>query len=89
MTMFATTAVGQYDGIGGCERYANAFYKARDSEFRSFVIDRKTVDESAFEDNVGSQHVTAIFRGAQLMLIAVADVTGPLSVSTPAQARKP
>jgi hypothetical protein len=62
--MLAGGAVAQpYDGTGDCERHANAFYKARDSDFRSFVIDRNTVEESGFENNVGSQHVTAIFRG--------------------------
>jgi hypothetical protein len=52
-----------YDGTGDCQTYATAFYKARDPDFRSFVIDRNTVEESAYEENVGTQHVTAIFRG--------------------------
>ena len=58
-----TVAAQPYDGTGDCERHAATFYKARDADFRSFVINRNTVEESAFEDNVGTQHVTAIFRG--------------------------
>jgi hypothetical protein len=64
VAMLAGGAVAQpYDGIGDCESHATAYYKARDSEFRSFVINRNTVEESAFEDKVGSQHVSAIFDG--------------------------
>ena len=62
--MLAGVAVAQpYDGIGDCERHASEFYKARDAEFKSFVINRGSVEESAFEAKVGAQHVAAIFDG--------------------------
>ena len=62
--MLAGGAVAQpYNGIADCERHATAYYKARDTEFRSFVIDPKTVNEIRFDDKVGTQHVTAIWRG--------------------------
>src|SRR5262245_53059222 len=63
LALFTGNSVAQYDGTGDCEQFANAFYKTRDADFRGFVIDRKTVEESAFEEDVGFQHVTAIFRG--------------------------
>ena len=62
--LLSSAALAQpYDGVGDCERYATAYYKAHDDAFRSFVIDRNTVEEVAYDDNVGSQHVEAIFRG--------------------------
>jgi len=56
-------AVAQYNGIGDCEHFATTLYKAKNADFKSFVIDRNTVNEIGFDDNVGSQHVTAIYRG--------------------------
>jgi hypothetical protein len=59
----SVAAAQPYDGVRDCEAHATTFYKARDAEFRSFAIDRNTVEESQYEANVGSQHVTAVFRG--------------------------
>jgi len=56
-------AVAQYDGIGDCERFATTFYKTNNADFKNFVIDRNTVNEIGFDANVGSQHITAIYRG--------------------------
>jgi hypothetical protein len=65
-----------YDGVGDCERYATGYYKSHDSAFRSFVIDRKTVEEVAYDDSVGSQHVEAIFRGRATYMDAGRKITG-------------
>jgi hypothetical protein len=43
--------------------FATILYKTRDTAFKNFAIDRNTVNEIEFDDNVGTQHVTAIFRG--------------------------
>ncbi len=69
-------AVAQYDGARDCESFANAFYKKHDSSFKRFIIDRNTVEEIAFDDNVGSQHVTAIFRGRAKYMDTERTVTG-------------
>lgn len=69
-------AGAQYDGTSDCEHFATAFYKAHDSTFKSFVIDRKTVNEIGFDDNVGTQHVTAIFRGRATYADSNRRVTG-------------
>ena len=64
ITLLAAAAAGQpYDGVTDCQHHASAFHKARDSDFIGFAIDRSSVEESAFEDSVGSQYVTAVFRG--------------------------
>jgi hypothetical protein len=55
-------AAQTYDGIADCERLAKAVY-SRNADFKSFVIDRKSVEEERFDDKVGSQHVEAIWRG--------------------------
>src|SRR5437867_162466 len=55
-------AVAQYDAIGDCQRHATEFYQ-RDSDFRSFAIDARSVEEVAYDGNVGSQYIAAIFRG--------------------------
>jgi hypothetical protein len=65
-----------YNGIADCERHAKEYYKASDSGFKSFVIDPKTVDEIAFEGNVGTQHVAAIWRGRATYVSQGRKVTG-------------
>ncbi len=61
--MVAGNAAAQsYDGIADCERHAKAFF-SRHADFKSFVIDRSTVEEERFDDKIGSQHVEAIWRG--------------------------
>jgi hypothetical protein len=55
-------AAQAYDGIADCERHAKAVY-SRDPNFKSFVIDRSTVEEERFDNKIGSQHVEAIWRG--------------------------
>jgi hypothetical protein len=62
-TILGGGAVAQpHDGIADCERHAKAVY-GRDADFKSFVIDRRTVEEERFDDKIGSQHVEAIWRG--------------------------
>jgi hypothetical protein len=61
--MFAGDAAAQaYEGIADCERHAKAVY-SRDADFKSFVIDRRTVEEERFDNKIGSQHVESIWRG--------------------------
>jgi hypothetical protein len=56
------TLAQPYNGIADCEKHAKAFF-GRDADFKSFIIDPKTVNEIAFDDKVGSQYVAAIWRG--------------------------
>jgi hypothetical protein len=61
-TVAGDAAAQTYDGVADCERHAKAVY-GRDSDFKSFVIDRRTVEEERFDNKIGTQHVETIWRG--------------------------
>ena len=64
--MLPTAASAQrtkFDGLRQCERYGALQFRKHNPSFRRFLIDRSTVSEDKFVDQVGQQFVSTIYHG--------------------------
>ena len=66
----------KFDGLRQCERHGSAQFRRHNTAFRRFLIDRATVTEDRYADQVGTRFVSAIYHGKGLYEAAA----GPKSV---------
>src|SRR6185369_5106938 len=59
----APRAKTRFDGIRDCERLAAVQFKRHNPAFRRLLIDRATVEDDKFADNVGPTFVSTIYHG--------------------------
>lgn len=59
----APRAKTRFDGIRDCERLAAVQFKRHNAAFRRLLIDRSTVEDDKFADNVGPTFVSTIYHG--------------------------
>ena len=59
----AQRAKTRFDGIRDCERLAAVQFKRHNPVFRRLLIDRATVEDDKYADNVGPTFVSTIYRG--------------------------
>jgi hypothetical protein len=53
----------KFDGLRQCERYGALQFRKHNPAFRRFIIDRSSVSEDKFVDQVGQQFVSTIYHG--------------------------
>lgn len=53
----------KFDGLRQCERYGALQFRKQNPAFRRFMIDRASVSEDRFADQVGQQFVSTIYHG--------------------------
>ena len=53
----------RFDGIRDCERLAAVQFKRHNPLFKRFIIDRATVEDDKYADNVGPMFVSTIYHG--------------------------
>lgn len=53
----------KFDGLRQCERHAGLQFRKQNPAFRRFMIDRATVSEDKYVDQVGTQFVSTIYHG--------------------------
>lgn len=53
----------KFDGLRQCERYGALQFRKQNPAFRRFLIDRSSVSEDRFADQVGQQFVSTIYHG--------------------------
>jgi hypothetical protein len=66
MLMLPSAASAQrtkFDGLRQCERYGALQFRKQNPAFRRFMIDRSSVAEDKFVDQVGQQFVSTIYHG--------------------------
>ena len=59
----APRAKTRFDGIRDCERLAAVQFKRHSPVFRRLLIDRATVEDDKYADNVGPTFVSTIYHG--------------------------
>jgi hypothetical protein len=52
-----------FDGLADCEKFALTFFKDHGADLRAIKIDRPSIIENVFDDNVGSQRVSTEYIG--------------------------
>jgi hypothetical protein len=60
---YAQRAGTKFDGLRQCERFGVLQFRKHNPGFRRFLIDRATVSEDRFVDQVGQQFVSTIYHG--------------------------
>ncbi len=66
LLMLPTAASAQrtkFDGLRQCERYGALQFRKQNPAFRRFLIDRSSVSEDKYVDQVGQQFVSTIYHG--------------------------
>jgi putative N-acetylmannosamine-6-phosphate epimerase len=53
----------KFDALRQCEHRAAVQFKRHDPQFRRFMIDRATIEENKYADQVGTQFVSTIYLG--------------------------
>jgi len=53
----------KFDGLRQCERFGALQFRKQNPAFRRFLIDRATVSEDKYADQVGQQFVSSIYHG--------------------------
>jgi hypothetical protein len=53
----------KFDGLRQCERFGALQFRKQNPAFRRFLIDRSSVSEDRFADQVGQQFVSTIYNG--------------------------
>lgn len=53
----------KFDGLRQCERFGALQFRKQNPSFRRFLIDRSSVVEDKFVDQVGQQFVSTIYHG--------------------------
>lgn len=53
----------KFDGLRQCERYGSLQFRKQNPAFRRFLIDRSSVGEDKYVDQVGQQFVSTIYHG--------------------------
>lgn len=53
----------KFDGLRQCERFGALQFRKQNPAFRRFLIDRSTVSDDKFVDQVGQQFVSTIYHG--------------------------
>ncbi len=53
----------KFDGLRQCERYGGLQFRKQNPAFRRFMIDRSSVSEDKYVDQVGMQFVSTIYHG--------------------------
>lgn len=53
----------KFDGLRQCERFGALQFRKQNPAFRRFLIDRSSVSEDKFVDQVGQQFVSTIYHG--------------------------
>jgi hypothetical protein len=53
----------KFDGLRQCERFGALQFRKHNPAFRRFMIDRSSVSEDKFVDQVGQQFVSTIYHG--------------------------
>lgn len=56
-----------FAGLRQCERQAAAQLRRQNPDFRRFMIDRSSVHEEKFADQVGTQFVSAVYYGKAVL----------------------
>jgi hypothetical protein len=51
------------DGLRDCEKLAAVMFKRENAAFKSFGIERASVEEDKFADKVGTQFVSTVYHG--------------------------
>jgi hypothetical protein len=67
---FSSTASAQrnkFDGLRQCERQASAQFRKHNPQFRRFVIDRASVSEDKYADQIGTQFVSTVYHGKAML----------------------
>ena len=59
----AQRARTRFDGLRDCERAGTLQFVRHHPQFRRFLIDRADVQVESFNDRVGSQFVSTVYRG--------------------------
>ena len=62
-TWAAPRSKTRFDGIRDCERLAAVQFKRHNPVFRRLLIDRATVEDDKYADNVGPTFVSTIYHG--------------------------
>ena len=63
MSSPASAQRNKFDGLRQCERLASAQMRKSNPQFRRFVIDRSSVSEDKYADQIGTQFVSTIYHG--------------------------
>jgi hypothetical protein len=63
----ASAQRNKFDGLRQCERYASAQFRKHNPQFRRFVIDRASVSEDKYADQIGTQFVSTIYHGKAML----------------------
>lgn len=53
----------KFDGLRQCERFGALQFRKHNPAFRRFMIDRSSVNEDKYVDQVGQQFVSTIYHG--------------------------
>jgi hypothetical protein len=53
----------KFDGLRQCERFGALQFRKQNPAFRRFMIDRSSVGEDKYVDQVGQQFVSTIYHG--------------------------
>jgi hypothetical protein len=59
----APRAKTRFDGIRDCERLAAVQFKRHNAAFRRLVIDRASVEDDKYADQVGAMFISTIYHG--------------------------
>jgi hypothetical protein len=63
----------RFDGLRDCERAGTIQFMRHNPQFRRFLIDRAGIEVERYNDRIGSQFVSTIYRGT-------ATYDGPLGI---------
>ena len=67
MSSPASAQRNKFDGLRQCERLGSAQMRKSNAQFRRFVIDRSSVSEDKYADQIGTQFVSTIYHGKALL----------------------
>jgi hypothetical protein len=57
----------KFDGLRQCERHGSAQFRKHNPQFRRFVIDRASVHENKYADQIGTQFVSTVYHGKAML----------------------
>ena len=63
----ASAQRNKFDGLRQCERLGSAQMRKANPQFRRFVIDRASVSEDKYADQIGTQFVSTIYHGKAML----------------------
>jgi hypothetical protein len=67
MSSPASAQRNKFDGLRQCERLGSAQMRKSNAQFRRFVIDRSSVSEDKYADQIGTQFVSTIYHGKAML----------------------